>query len=82
MFWYKPSAMLWLHDIPDELLSFEDEAGQRDATLAHAFERIFCNIAKHAGYFATSLRADGADIAALSDVSNTVPVLQRPPVEA
>ena len=82
MFWYKPRAMLWLHDIPDELLSFEDEAGQRDATLAHAFERIFCNIAKHAGYFATSLRADGADIAALSDVSNTVPVLQRPPVEA
>lgn len=81
MFWFKPCAIRLLHDIPDTLLNFEAEAGQRDATLAHAFERIFCNVAKHAGYYSTSLRVEGADISTLSDRLNTVPVLQRPPVE-
>jgi len=41
MFWFAPGALAGLHDIPETLLRFEPEKGQRDGTLAHALERVF-----------------------------------------
>lgn len=78
MFWFNPKALLALHDIPSELLSYEDEDGQRDATLAHAFERIFSNISQQAGYKSTSTKLNGKDIHDFVADDNTVPVLVIP----
>jgi lipopolysaccharide biosynthesis protein/glycosyltransferase involved in cell wall biosynthesis len=50
MFWFKPAALSLL--LGDSILAqdFEPEQGQQDATLAHAFERMFGMISKFAGY--------------------------------
>ena len=50
MFWFNPKALELIKNLPKEMLFFEEELGQRDATLAHAFERIFCIIAQKEGY--------------------------------
>ena len=50
MFWFKPQAfkLLLNKEILDQ--DFEPEQGQQDATLAHAFERLFGMAANFAGY--------------------------------
>jgi hypothetical protein len=78
MFWYNPAALAPLHSIPDDLLIFEPESGQQDATLAHAFERIFCDIAREAGYVATSLVLEGEDVDVSDTDRHSVPVLAAP----
>lgn len=75
MFWFVPPAFTRLHDIPEELLQFEPEAGQQDGTLAHAIERLFCQVARQAGYRSTSLQLQGSEIADTCTDGNNVPVL-------
>jgi rhamnosyltransferase len=50
MFWFNPKAFELINNLPDEMLAFEEESGLQDSTLAHVFERIFCNIARKGGY--------------------------------
>ena len=50
MFWFNPKAFELIKNLPKEMLFFEEELGQQDSTLAHAFERIFCIIAQKEGY--------------------------------
>ena len=78
MFWFNPAALSPLHAIPDDLMTFEPEAGQQDGTLAHAFERIFCSVARSGGYGITSLALGGRDIASTATERNAVPVLAKP----
>lgn len=75
MFWFTPGAFRSLKDIPDDLLNFELELGQQDGTLAHAIERIFCSIARRAGYKVTSLPLGDIDISDTDTRENRVPVL-------
>lgn len=75
MFWCNPKALRGLRSVPEDLLLFEDELGQRDGTLAHALERAFCEVARHAGYVVTSLPLEGRDIHTTDTSANRVPVI-------
>lgn len=50
MFWFRPSALIPLHELEITTDEFDAENGQLDATLAHAVERMFGLIAEKAGY--------------------------------
>jgi lipopolysaccharide biosynthesis protein len=78
MFWYRPAALASLHSIPEALLAFEAESGQQDATLAHVFERIFCEVARRSGFIATSVVLGGENIDDTPTDTNFVPVLSVP----
>jgi lipopolysaccharide biosynthesis protein len=78
MFWFSPKAITLLHEIPEDMLVFEDEEGQRDGTLAHAIERIFSNIASYSKFTSTSVKLMGTDIHETASTKNTVPVLTLP----
>ncbi|MCK9187595.1 glycosyltransferase [Acidithiobacillus sp.] len=52
MFWARSDALRALFDLPPQSLAFEEERGQVDHTLAHAFERVFTLVAGQAGYTA------------------------------
>ncbi|PBC02074.1 rhamnan synthesis F family protein [Mesorhizobium sp. WSM3860] len=75
MFWFAPRALEPLKDIPETSLSFEQEDGQQDGTLAHAIERVFCLIARSQGFTSSSVILGGRDIRGYSSVDNEVPVL-------
>lgn len=75
MFWFAPRALKPLRDIPEASLTFEQEDGQQDGTLAHAIERIFCPIVRSQGFTASSVVLGGRDIQEYSSVENDVPVL-------
>ena len=72
MFWFKPSAFT-----SSPLISFDRnflENGSQDGTLAHAFERIFCKIARSSGnrvYGSNNLDSDISETV----TQNTVPVI-------
>jgi len=77
MFWFNPSAFKKLNSCLPESLSFEDEEGLQDGTLAHAWERAFCLIANEACYVVSSADDQGACILGLaSNYYNSVPVLR------
>lgn len=78
MFWFKPRALRLLKSIPWERFEFEPEAGQRDATLAHAIERIFSDLACFLGYLSTTVELAGSDVRR-ADLSNKVVVLNFDP---
>lgn len=48
MFWFNPDCLDFLLDVNNE--SFELESGLADGTTAHAIERLFCVVAKTAGF--------------------------------
>jgi lipopolysaccharide biosynthesis protein len=50
MFWAKTKALCNLSDVELSYSEFDNEAGQLDGTLAHAFERLFVYIAKDNGF--------------------------------
>lgn len=75
MFWCNPQALSSLRQIPEELLAFPPEAGLQDGTTAHALERVFALVARHAGFTVTSLQLNGADMFGLDCSRNGVPVL-------
>ena len=73
MFWFNPRSLSSLKLLENSYLEFESENGKQDGTLAHAFERLFCQIARSSGYeiLTTDLKAlDNSKAPA-----NTVPVL-------
>jgi lipopolysaccharide biosynthesis protein len=75
MFWFSPPALRPLQTIPEEELDFELENGVLDGTLAHAMERLFCPIARKAGYRTTSVKLNGREIHHTQTLGNRVPVL-------
>ena len=75
MFWFRPEALAPLALLPESLLAFEDEAGQQNYTLAHACERAFALVARHAGYRCTAVHLSGSDIFEHPSHSHSVPVL-------
>lgn len=54
MFWFRPAALDGLRALNIRTSDFEEEAGQRDATLAHVIERVFSLAARHAGFYSAS----------------------------
>jgi rhamnosyltransferase len=75
MFWFRPQALALLKLLPESALAFEDERGQLDSTLAHAFERVFALVARHAGYRCTSVAIGGSDIFEYPSLRHTVPAI-------
>ena len=75
MFWFNPKALELLKLAEISNLEFEEEKGQQDGTLAHAYERIFVSICeknkfKYADINKGIFSKDEEEI-----LSNTVPVL-------
>ncbi len=72
MFWFKPSAFALSALIPFDGNFLEN--GSQDGTLAHAFERIFCKIARNSGYRVYGSNNLDTDISKII-TQNTVPVI-------
>lgn len=75
MFWFAPKAMAALHVATGETVEFDLENGKQDGTLAHAWERAFCLLARDSGYRVSSATLDGKDIFKFDSSRNKVPVL-------
>jgi rhamnosyltransferase len=78
MFWFKPPAIHQCATLVDLAgLGFEPENGKQDGTLAHAIERVFCNLARVNKYSATSNKMNGADIQTLPTDQHHIPVIKH-----
>lgn len=75
MFWFVPAALAAIHCCEGASIAFEPENGDQDGTLAHAWERAFCLLARAAGYRISSIRLGGSDVFAADNALNSVPVL-------
>lgn len=75
MFWFNPAALEPMRSMPGDLLDFEPEAGVQDGTTAHAIERVFTQVTKHAGFSVTSEQLLGGDVYAVDASHHGVPVL-------
>lgn len=75
MFWFSPKAFAALHKATGRAVEFDLENGMQDGTLAHAWERAFCLLARSAGYRVSSVVLDGKDIFSFDSSCNKVPVL-------
>ncbi|KWR74837.1 hypothetical protein RN02_24525 [Pseudomonas sp. PI1] len=75
MFWFSPAVLKPIKCLNDDELLFEPESGMQDGTLAHAIERIFCELARNRGYITSSLELAGREINETETSKNRVPVL-------
>lgn len=75
MFWFAPNALISLKRMPDTVMAFEPESGKQDGTLAHAWERAFCLLARATGYKITAMSLSGKDIFNQDNQAKRVPVL-------
>ncbi len=75
MFWFTPGALARIHRCPLEVLGFEPENGKQDGTLAHAWERTFCLMARASGYRVSTVELNGNEILESDNQFNCVPVL-------
>ena len=75
MFWFVPKALSAIHQAKGEAIKFDLENGKQDGTLAHAWERAFCLLAKEAGYRVSSSELKRQDIFLIDSKWNTLPVL-------
>lgn len=64
MFWFKPAALsLFVSQLlSDNNYFFEPELGQRDGTLAHVIERMFCDAVESQGHIVSSTIAPSKPI--------------------
>jgi hypothetical protein len=77
MFWFKPSALAAIHAMPEEMFDFETENGKQDGTLAHAWERVFCQLSKGAGFRAAAIDCPEDDLFDHDHSAKRVPVLKH-----
>ncbi len=75
MFWFAPNAFSAIHRAHGETVAFEPENGEQDGTLAHAWERAFCLLAREAGFGVSSVMLAGRNIFSVDSSRNQVPVL-------
>lgn len=75
MFWFAPDALARIHQCDNEVLAFEPENGKQDGTLAHAWERAFCLIARASGHQVSTVEMNGVDVLEANNQFNRVPVL-------
>jgi len=59
MFWARVDALRPLYELQLGLDDFPEETGQADGTLQHAVERLLVEAARHCGFMAGVLPADG-----------------------
>lgn len=76
MFWFNPRALSKIHSCTNSVLSFENESGMQDGTLAHAWERTFCLLAKSEGFEISTVALQGHSVLELDNSKNSVPVLK------
>lgn len=72
MFWFSPRALSGIHAANRNVLEFESENGKQDGTLAHAWERAFCGIARAAGYTISTIEMGGKELQDIDGIYNTV----------
>lgn len=78
MFWFSPKALAAIHSCKERSLRFQAENGLQDGTLAHAWERAFCLIAKDSKYNVSSIAHGGKSIFNdTNNIFNNVPVLPQ-----
>jgi len=77
MFWFKPAALFAIHAMPEAVFEFEAENGKQDGTLAHAWERAFCQLARGASMRAAAIDHPDDDLFDLEHADKRVPVLKH-----
>jgi lipopolysaccharide biosynthesis protein len=77
MFWFAPHALSAIYRAHGETVAFEAETGLQDGTLAHAWERAFCLLARDAGFGVSSVALAGRNIFSVDTSQNQVPVLEE-----
>lgn len=75
MFWFAPKALAAIHNATNDVVEFDFENGKQDGTLAHAWERTFCLLARDAGYLVASNELGAQDLFSIESKANVVPVL-------
>jgi lipopolysaccharide biosynthesis protein len=74
MFWFNPKALRPLERLDTGVFGafqFEEEAGQRDGTLAHSIERIFVDVALSCGYSVSDFKKPG-EVLNTDDLRNSL----------
>lgn len=78
MFWFKPKAIYQCAELIETTgLSFEPENGKQDGTLAHAVERVFCNMSTYNNLEATTIKLNGTPISSVDSSSHSTPVIHH-----
>jgi rhamnosyltransferase len=76
MFWFSPQSLQALKKLDSSrcLFRYPKERGQRDGTLAHALERIFCDVSISSGHSISSTEEPTLDLQFNKCFENSIPV--------